>query len=119
MPDTDVLREVLNRWKAAIDAQDPEGVSAVFAEDALFQGLRRYSVGRQGVREYYASQAPGMTVDYQILHIRRLASNQVLGYLSADFGFPDRSPVNLFLGVIVEHTEDAGSITYYQASQIG
>jgi uncharacterized protein (TIGR02246 family) len=87
VPDTDALRDALDRWKAAIDAQQPERVADVFTEDAIFQSLRPYSVGRQGVINYYASQSSGMTVDYQILQTRSLAPDQVLGYVHADFAF--------------------------------
>lgn len=47
-----VLRGVLDEWKAGIDAHDPARVAAVFADDAIFQGLRPYSVGPQGVSDY-------------------------------------------------------------------
>ena len=50
--DTEVLREVLDRWKAGIDAGAPERIAEVFTEDAIFQGLHPYSVGRQGVVDY-------------------------------------------------------------------
>jgi uncharacterized protein (TIGR02246 family) len=119
VPDTDALRDALDRWKAGIDEQRPERVAQVFTEDAIFQGLRPYSVGRQGVTDYYASQSPGMTVDYQILQTRRLAADQVLGYVHADFAFPDRPTVSVFLGVVVKQTEDGWSIAYYQASKLG
>ena len=36
---TEVLRGVLDQWKAGIDAHEPEKVAAVFTEDAIFQGL--------------------------------------------------------------------------------
>src|ERR1700730_2412701 len=85
VPDTDALRDALDRWKAAIDAHEPERVADVFTEDAIFQGLRPYSVGRQGVIDYYASQPSGMTVDYEILQTRPLAPDRVLGYVHADF----------------------------------
>ncbi len=118
MPDTDALRDALDRWKAGINAHEPETVAEVFADDAIFQGLRPYSVGRQGVVAYYASQPAGMNVDYQILQARRLAPNQVLGYVHADFTFPDRPTVSVFLGVVVEHDQDGSSIAYYQASRL-
>jgi hypothetical protein len=118
VPDIDALHDALDRWKAAIDAQQPERVADVFTEDAIFQGLRPYSVGRQGVIDYYASQAPGMTVDYQILQTRSLAADQVLGYVHADFAFPDRPKVSVFIGVVVNHNQDGCSIAYYQASRL-
>jgi uncharacterized protein (TIGR02246 family) len=118
VPDTDAVRDALDRWKAGIDAYQPERVADVFSEDAIFQGLRPYSVGRQGVIDYYASQPSGMTVDYQILQTRRLSEDQVLGYVHADFTFPDRHVVGVFLGVVVSRTEDGWSISYYQASRL-
>ena len=57
----DILTGVLSRWKAAVDAHDPERVASCFTEDAIFQGLHPYSVGRQGIAEYYGSQPLGMT----------------------------------------------------------
>ena len=119
VPDADALRDALERWKAGIDAHEPERVSEVFTEDAIFQGLRPYSVGRQGVVNYYASQPVGLTVDYQILQTRRLAADQVLGYVHADFAFPDRPTVSVFIGVVVKHNGDGWSIAYYQASRLG
>ena len=118
MPDTDALRDALERWKAGIDAHEPERVSEVFTEDAIFQGLRPYSVGRQGVIDYYASQPVVLTVDYQILQTRRLAQDQVLGYVHADFALPDGRLVSVFLGVVVKHNDDGWSIAYYQASRL-
>jgi uncharacterized protein (TIGR02246 family) len=118
VPDADPLRDALARWKAGIDAHEPERVSKVFTEDAIFQGLRPYSVGRQGVIDYYARQPVGLTVDYQILQTRRLAPDQVLGYVDADFTYPDGRLVSVFLGVLVKHDEDGWSIAYYQASKL-
>ena len=116
--DADALRDALERWKAGIDAHEPERVSEVFTEDAIFQGLRPYSVGRQGVIEYYARQPVGLTVDYQILQTRRLAPDQVLGYVHADFTYPDGRLVSVFLGVLVKHDGNGSSIAYYQASKL-
>jgi uncharacterized protein (TIGR02246 family) len=118
VPDTDALRDALDRWKAAIDAQEPERVADVFTEDAIFQGLRPYRVGRQGVIDYYASQPSGMTVDYEILQTRSLGPELVLGYVHADFAFPDRPTTSVFIGVVIEHNGDGWSIAYYQASRL-
>ena len=86
--DTEVLRDVMDRWKSGIDGGQPQRVANVFAEDAVFQGLRPYSVGRQGVIDYYASQPRGMTVTYRILETRSPAAGLVVGYVSADFALP-------------------------------
>jgi hypothetical protein len=41
---TDVLRGVLDQWQAGVDAHEPQKVASVFTKDAIFQGLRPYSV---------------------------------------------------------------------------
>jgi hypothetical protein len=71
-----VLSGVLDRWKAEIEAHRPERVAALFTEDAIFQGLHPYSVGRTGIAEYYDSQPLGMTAGYRLLETR-LAHYQV------------------------------------------
>lgn len=116
--DTDVLREILDRWKAAIDAQRPERVAELFTEDAIFQGLHPYTVGRQGVMDYYASQRPGMTVTYRLLETRRPAGDVVLGYVKADFAYPDWPTVSVYLGVLAKYADGGWRIAHYQASKL-
>ena len=113
----EVLRGVLDQWKAGIDAGEPERVAEMFTEDAVFQGLHPYSVGRQGVVDYYAGQASGMTVAYRILETRRPTENLALGYVRADFAFPDRPTVDVNIGVVVTRGDDGWRILHYQASR--
>ena len=70
----DAVHSVLDRWQAGIAAHRPDQVAAVFTDDAIFQGLRPYTVGRQGVFDYYESQPVGLTVDYRINEIREPAA---------------------------------------------
>ncbi|KHO17704.1 YybH family protein [Mycolicibacterium setense] len=112
-----ILRHVLDEWKAGIAAHDPQRVAAVFTEDAIFQGLRPYSVGRQGVIDYYESQPVGLTVDYRIDEIRRPADNVVLGYLRADFTRPDGTTIPLNLSVLATRDDD-WRIAHYQVSAV-
>lgn len=111
-----ILRPVLDQWKKGIDAHDPALVAEVFADQAIFQGLRPYSVGPQGVYDYYDAQPQGMTVDYRILESRRLTSDVALGYLDAEFAYRDRDPVRLHIGVVVTRTSKDWQIASYQAS---
>src|ERR1700752_1569998 len=83
--EADLLDAVLSRWKAAVDAHQPEQVAALFTTDAIFQGLHPYTVGPAGVAEYYATQPMGMTADYKLRETRTLGDGLVLGYLTADF----------------------------------
>ncbi|EID81426.1 MULTISPECIES: YybH family protein [Rhodococcus] len=114
----EILRGVLDRWKAAVDAHEPQRVAAEFTADAIFQGLHPYTVGRRGVADYYDSQPPGMTAAYRILETRRLADDLVLGYLSVDFSFTDRPTLTVNLSVLVRRSPDSDRIIHYQVSRL-
>lgn len=116
--DIEIVGGVLDEWKAGVDAHDPQRVSAVFTEDAIFQGLHPYSVGREGVARYYDSQPHGMTVNYRVLETRRAAEGLVLGYVRADFEYPDRDTVSLNLGVVITRTDAGWRILQYQVSPV-
>lgn len=115
---TSVLRGVLDRWKAAVDGHEPQKVASLFTEDAIFQGLHPYSVGRQGIADYYESQPLGLTATYRIVETRRLADDLVLGYLSVDFSLSDRPTLTVSLGVVVKRAEDDWYISHYQVSRL-
>ncbi|KAA0100520.1 SgcJ/EcaC family oxidoreductase [Mycolicibacterium sp. P1-5] len=117
MPDTErLLRSALDQWKAGIDAHDPQAVAAAFTADAIFQGLRPFSVGRTGVFDYYDSQPAGMTVDYSVLESRRVGDDAVLGYVAATFTFRDGETKELRVGIVLTRVGDDWRIEYYQAS---
>jgi uncharacterized protein (TIGR02246 family) len=111
-----ILRGVLDQWKAAVDAHEPERAAARFTEDAIFQGLHPYSVGRPGVAAYYESQPLGMTARYEILETRRPADDLVLGYHSVVFAFTDRNPLTVNLSLLVERVAGEWLIAHYQVS---
>jgi uncharacterized protein (TIGR02246 family) len=113
-----VVASVMDEWKAGIDAHDPSRVAAVFTEDAVFQGLRPYGVGRDAVADYYDSQPVGMTVAHRILESRSPADDVVLGYLAATFSYTDRPAVELAIGVVLTRIEDKWQVAQYQASHV-
>ena len=113
-----VLRGVLDPWKAAVDAHEPEEVARLFTEDAIFQGLHPYSVGRKGIAEYYDSQPLGMRAEFEIVETRRYADDLVLGYLDTEFTFTDRPPVDVKLAVLVKRVAEGWSIAHYQVSRL-
>jgi uncharacterized protein (TIGR02246 family) len=117
--EAEILRTVLDRWKSAVDAHDPERAALCFTDDAIFQGLHPYTVGAQGVAEYYDSQPIGMTASYDIRETRRLADDVILSYLSVDFAFTDRPVLTVYLSVIVRRIGDAWFISHYQVSRLG
>ena len=113
-----ILRSVLDEWKAAVDTHDPQRVAAIFTNDAIFQGLHPYTVGPQGVADYYASQPLGMTATYRILETRRPTDNLILGYLSVDFTFTDRATLTVYLCVLIQPAPDGAKISHYQVSRL-
>jgi uncharacterized protein (TIGR02246 family) len=114
-----VLRDILDHWKAAVDAHEPQRIASLFTEDAIFQGLHPYSVGRQGIADYYDSQPLGMTAAYRVLETRQPADHLVLGYLSVDFSFTDRPTLVVYLSLLVERAADGWYISHYQVSRLG
>ncbi|MET9498775.1 SgcJ/EcaC family oxidoreductase [Streptomyces sp. NPDC006552] len=117
--DKAILDSVMDAWKAAVDAHEPQRVAAGFTEDAVFQGLRPYTVGRQGVAAYYASQPPGLTAAYRVLETRRLADGVVLGYLDVAFSFTDRPTLDVRLSVVATRQGGAWYISHYQVTHLG
>ena len=117
--EADMLDAVLTRWKAAVDAHQPEHVAALFTKDAIFQGLHPYTVGPAGVAEYYAAQPTGMTAAYTLRETRALSDGLVLGYLTVDFGFSDRATLTVYLSVIIRQEADGWRIAHYQVSRLG
>ena len=116
--DETVLRELLERWRTAVDAHRPQDVAAVFTEDAIFQGLHPYGVGRDAVAAYYASQPLGMRAAHRILETRRFADDLVLGYLDVEFTFTDRDPVAVKLAVLARRQDDGWYLAHYQVSRL-
>ena len=117
-PEADVLDAVLTRWKAAVDAHQPERVAELFTADAIFQGLHPYSVGPAGVAEYYAAQPRGMTAAYTLRETRALGDSLVLGYLTVDFSFSDRATLTVYLSLIIRQDADGWRIVHYQVSRL-
>jgi uncharacterized protein (TIGR02246 family) len=111
-----ILRDVLDEWKAGVDGHEPQRVASCFTQDAIFQGLHPYSVGRPGIAEYYDSQPAGLTATYRILETRRLADDIVFGYLSVDFEFTDRPKLVPNLCILLKHEENGWYICHYQIS---
>jgi SnoaL-like domain len=116
--EANMLDAVLTRWKATVDAHQPEQVAALFTKDAIFQGLHPYTVGLAGVAEYYAAQPIGLTAAYTLRETRTLSDGLVLGYLTVDFGFSDRPTITVYLSVIIRQDAAGWRIVHYQVSRL-
>jgi uncharacterized protein (TIGR02246 family) len=119
MDGVQIIHGTMDEWKAGIDAHDPARVAAVFSEDAVFQGLRPYGVGRDAVADYYDSQPTGMTVTYNVLESRTPTDDVVVGYLAATFAYPNRPSLKLAIGVVLVRVDDQWQVAQYQASALG
>jgi|SRR6185312_13725036 len=114
----DIVRGVMDRWKAAVDAHDFEQVATYFTQDAIFQGLHPYSVGPASVAEYYASQPSDMRAQYKILETRQIAHDVVLGYLGVEFSYADRPTRHVWISVLLKRTPSGWAIGHYQVSKL-
>ncbi|MFD9126398.1 YybH family protein [Kitasatospora sp. NPDC059571] len=114
----DIVRGVMDDWRAAVDNHEPERVASRFTQDAIFQGLHPYTVGREGIAEYYASQPLGMKAQYTVLETRQVADDTVLAYLAVDFSFTDRPTRNVWLSVLLTRTPSGWAISHYQVSKL-
>ncbi|MEV0563927.1 SgcJ/EcaC family oxidoreductase [Dactylosporangium sp. NPDC050588] len=117
MSDESVLRDVLDAWKSAVDAHDPDRVATLFTADAIFQGVHPYGVGPAAVAAYYAPQPIGLTAAYDLRETRHLSDDLILGYAAVEFTFTERPPVRGFLGVLVRRAGDTWRIAHYQFSR--
>jgi uncharacterized protein (TIGR02246 family) len=115
-----IVTETLDGWKNGIDQQRPADVAAQFTEDALFQGaLPDYTIGRQGVEDYYARPAlKGLRVEYRVREIRPLADGVVSAYVDPAFTRGDGTVLRYHLTVILKRADERWLISHYQVSPI-
>ncbi|WP_433014996.1 hypothetical protein [Kribbella sp. CA-294648] len=118
MSTTSILQTVLDQWKAGVDTHDPAAVAKVFTDDAIFQGLRPYSIGPVGVAQYYEAQPLGLKADYDILEARQLTDELVLGYLKVAFSFVERPTLEVYLSIIARRAGADWRIDHYQVSKL-
>ncbi|WP_020387892.1 hypothetical protein [Kribbella catacumbae] len=118
MNTTSVLSTLLDQWMAGVGTHDPAAVAKLFTDNAIFQGLRPYSIGPAGVAQYYESQPPGLKAGYEILESRHLTDDLVLGYLKVAFSFVDLPTLEVFLSIIARHSDNDWSIDHYQVSKL-
>ncbi|WP_326836486.1 DUF4440 domain-containing protein [Amycolatopsis rhabdoformis] len=117
---TETVTTVLDGWQRGIDDHRPADVAAFFTEDALFQGAHPgYSLGRQGVADYYAGQPVGLTVRYAIRELRPLADGVLSAYVDPVFTRPDGVVLRFHLTLILRR-QDTGRwlISHYHVSRI-
>ena len=116
------LRDIvpaLERWQKGIADDDPALVSSAFTETALFQGLRpEPAFGRDGVKDYYATQPDPLTVEYEVVRFLPMGEQTAVAYLKAVFHPRGRDPRPTHLTLVFRRTEDTWLIEHYHVSLI-
>lgn len=107
----------LGRWQQGIAAGDLEMIASAFTIDALFKGLHpEHSIGREGVKEYYGSQEPGLTVEYRVLHLREISPGSAVTFLEADFHTGRGELVRTHITTVLCDSDAGWLIAHYHVS---
>jgi uncharacterized protein (TIGR02246 family) len=113
------ITPVLDRWKQGVADGDLSAIASAFTPDALFQGMKpTFTIGRDGIKQYYSAQAPGLTVEYQLLHLRQLVADAVVVYLSATFRKKRGDLLQTRITTILHYSEDGWLIDHYHVSAL-
>lgn len=120
-----VLAEILGGWREAFDGRRVDDIVALFAEDALFQGLSpRLLAGRAEIRTYYENVPPGTTATVEVLDSRPLAAEALAGFANVTFRTPTPedpagTPLAVRLSVVAQHLDGTWRIRQYHVSRVG
>jgi len=113
------VSDTFQRWQSGIAAFDLDTIASAFTNDALFQGLRpNYTLGHDGVRDYYGHIGPGLSVDYQIRETTQFGPDALLTYSTADFTHADGSTTNTHLTAVLRRANGQWLISHYHVSRV-
>ncbi len=113
------VSDTFERWQSGIAAFDLDKIASAFTEDALFQGLRpNYTLGHDGVRDYYSHIGAGLSVDNHIRETTQLGPDAVLTYSTADFTHADGTTTNTHLTVVLRRADGQWLMSHYHVSRV-
>jgi uncharacterized protein (TIGR02246 family) len=116
---SDVLREVVDRWKTAFDGHRGDDMADLFTSDALFQGFGPEPVaGREAVRAYYAAVPDDRTADVTVLHSYAIGAQVAGGFAHVTFRDPHGWAAPVHLSLVLRFDEGAWRIRQYHVSRI-
>lgn len=121
----DALAAVQQAWNAAARNWDAQALALVYTEDALFFGGRPgHSIGRAGIRDYFASYTGEILSGRMSLadqHVLELGPDSFLAQGYADFDFVLRGNVNtrsrLRTTLLFAQQEDVWKLRQHHFSQ--
>ncbi|WP_327111519.1 nuclear transport factor 2 family protein [Streptomyces sp. NBC_01341] len=116
---SDVVEEVLARWKTAFDSHRPDQMADLFTPDALFQGFGPSVVtGRDAVRSYYRTVADGRRADVVVLHSYTIAADITGGFADVSVTGASKPEVRMRMSLVVQHGDEGWKIRQYHVSRI-
>ncbi|MCB5179554.1 YybH family protein [Streptomyces antimicrobicus] len=113
-----VLADLLGAWRAAFDERRVDDIVALFAEDALFQGLSPALLeGSAQIRTYYENVPAGMRAEVEVLRSRTLGPEAVAGFAAVTFRPRTGDPQPVRLSVVAQHLGTGWRIRAYHVSR--
>lgn len=95
-------RALLAQWQLAFGQRDVETIAALFAEDALFQGLSpALLAGRDAIRGYYENVPPNVQAQVGEVSAMALTADTACGFAAVTFDVAGQAakPVRLSMTV--------------------
>ncbi|RSS80374.1 SgcJ/EcaC family oxidoreductase [Streptomyces sp. WAC06614] len=112
------LAEILGAWRTAFDAHRVDDIVALFADDALFQGLSPQLLeGTAQIRTYYEHVPAGMTAEVEVLRSRTVGPEAVAGFAAVTFRPRSGEPLPVRLSVVAQHLDTGWRIRQYHVSR--
>jgi uncharacterized protein (TIGR02246 family) len=113
------ISSVLDDWKSGIATRNLNAIADVFTPEALFQGMRpTFTIGRDGVKEYYGAKPPGLSVEYEVLNLRQLGDDAVIAYVGATFHRADGGILRTRITTVLSRAEERWLIDHYHVSAL-
>ncbi len=113
----DVVAGLLGAWRTAFDQRRWDDLVALFAEDALFQGIDPgLLVGPEQISAYYGAIPEGVRPTVDVLGARRLSECVVAGFADVTFTAPTEAPGPIRLSIVAQRVDGTWRIRQYHAA---
>jgi len=116
----DAVDQVVERWAAAFNSHDVRDLAALFAPDALFQGLGPAPlVGRDAAADYYRAVPDyRRAADVRVLHTWAIGEDVAGGFVDITFRGPDDWDVRVYLSLVLQRSGGDWEIRQYHVSRV-
>lgn len=112
-------RALLAQWQLAFGRRDIETIAALFAEDALFQGLSpALLAGRNAIRHYYENVPPNVRAQVGEINTTSLAPDTACGFAAVTFEIAGQAAKPVRLSMTVQRCNGQWQIKTYHVSPL-